>query len=169
MGIGGVGIQGIQITRLGGAEVLVTSRQPGRLESALKLGANHAVNSEKEDVIQAVSDFTGGEGADIVMDAIGLENTVQMSVEMARPGGKIILFGNIQPEFKASFTDIFMPEKDILGSRANTKEALLAVTELVADGKLTPLVSRQFPLSDFQKAVAEIDNNTLVGRAVFIP
>jgi NADPH:quinone reductase-like Zn-dependent oxidoreductase len=66
-----------------------------------------------------------------------------------------------------------MPEKDILGSRANTKEALLAVTDLVADGKLTPLVSRQFPLSDFKKAIAEIDNNTLVGRAVgravFIP
>jgi threonine dehydrogenase-like Zn-dependent dehydrogenase len=75
----------------------VTSRQPARLESALQLGANHAVNPEKEDVMQAVSHFTSGEGADIVMDAIGLENTVQMGVEMARPGGKIILFGNIQP------------------------------------------------------------------------
>jgi 2-desacetyl-2-hydroxyethyl bacteriochlorophyllide A dehydrogenase len=169
LGIGGVGIQGVQIARLGGAEVLVTSRQRARLESALQLGANYAVNPEKEDVMQAVSEFTGGEGADIVMDAIGLENTVQMGVEMARPGGKIILFGNIQPTFTASFTDIFMPEKDILGSRANTKEALLAVTDLVADGKLAPLVSRQFPLSDFQKAIAEIDNNTLVGRAVFIP
>jgi 2-desacetyl-2-hydroxyethyl bacteriochlorophyllide A dehydrogenase len=169
LGIGGVGIQGVQIARLGGAEVLVTSRQPARLESAVQLGANYALNPEKDDVMKAVSDFTGGEGADIVMDAIGLENTVQMGVEMARPGGKVILFGNIQPKFTASFTDIFMPEKDILGSRANTKEALLAVTEMAAAGKITPLVSRQFSLSDFHKAIAEIDNNTLVGRAVFIP
>ena len=169
LGIGGVGIQGVQLARLSGAEVLVTSRQPARLEGALQLGANHAVNPEKEDVIKAVSDFTHGEGADIVVDAIGLENTIQLAVDMACPAGKIILFGNIQPNFTARFSDIFMPEKEILGSRANTKEALVAVTNLVADGKITPLVSRQFPLSDFHKAVDEIDDNTLVGRAVFIP
>lgn len=62
-----------------------------------------------------------------------------------------------------------MPEKDLLGSRANTKQDLVAVTALVAAGKLTPLVSRHFPLSDFALALAEIEQGTLVGRAVIIP
>jgi len=169
LGIGGVGIQGVQLARLSGADVLVTSRQPERLRGATDQGADRAVNPEHEDVLQAVKDFTDDEGADIVVDAIGLENTIQMGVDMARPGGKIIVFGNIQESFSARFSDIFMPEKDILGSRANTKEDLVAVTDLVAKGKITPLVSQHFPLSDFHKAIAEIDKNTLVGRAVIIP
>ena len=168
LGIGGVGIQGVQLARLSGARVLVTSRQSARLKGAMEFGANRAVNPEQEDVMQAVADFTDGEGADIVVDAVGLENSIQMGVEMARPGGKIIVFGNIHPSFTARFSDIFMYEKDLLGARANNKEDLVAVTALVADGKITPLVSRQFPLSDFHKALGEIENNTLVGRAVFV-
>jgi propanol-preferring alcohol dehydrogenase len=120
-------------------------------------------------VKRAVADFTDGEGADIVMDAIGLENTIQMALDMLRPGGQIVVFGNIQPSFTANFTDVFLREKDILGARANTKEDLVAVTALVAEGKLTPLVSEHFSLSDFERAIQAIDDNSLVGRAVFIP
>jgi D-arabinose 1-dehydrogenase-like Zn-dependent alcohol dehydrogenase len=62
-----------------------------------------------------------------------------------------------------------MTEKDILGSRANNKEDLEAVTRLVAEGKIKPLVSREFPLSDFGQALAEIEKSSFVGRSVIIP
>jgi len=169
LGIGGVGIQGVQLARLCGAEVLVTSRQLGRLDKAVELGANVAINPDQVDLLQGVHAFTGGVGADIVVDAIGLENSIQLAIDMARPGGKIIVFGNVERSFRAGFADLFMPEKELLGSRANTKEDLVAVTALVAAGKLTPLVSRHFSLSDFGLALAEIEQGTLVGRAVIIP
>ncbi|HUI71113.1 MAG TPA: alcohol dehydrogenase catalytic domain-containing protein, partial [Spirochaetia bacterium] len=54
MGIGGVSIHGVQIARLCGAPVLVTSRQPARLQRALTDGATRAVNPETEDVKKAV-------------------------------------------------------------------------------------------------------------------
>lgn len=168
-GIGGVGIQGIQIVRLGGADVLVTSRQQPRLDMALELGANRAINPLETDVLEAVDEFTAGQGADLVVDGIGLQDSIQLCVEMLRPGGKVILFGNIEATFTANFADIFAPEKDILGSRANDKEDLMAVTELVAEGKIKSLVAREFPLADFGQALAEIEKGSFVGRAVILP
>ncbi len=167
LGIGGVSIHGVQIARLWGAEVLATSRQPARLKKALEDGADRALNPETEDLKKAVSDFTRGEGADVILDAIGLESSIQESVEMLRPGGRVVAFGNIQPRFSLGFMDLFLKEKDILGARANTKEDLFAVTALTESRKLKPIVSRTFPLADFDLAIREIGSNSLVGRAVF--
>ncbi len=169
LGIGGVSIHGVQLARLCGAEILVTSRQPARLRAALARGASRAVNPETEDVRRAVAEFSGGEGADIVMDAVGLESSIRLALDLLRPGGRVVVFGNIEPAFSAGFADLFLREKDLLGVRANTKEDLVAVTALVAAGKLTPLVSRQLPLADFRQGLQAIEDNSLVGRAVFIP
>ncbi len=168
LGIGGVSIHGVQLARLCGAEVLVTSRQPERLQAALNQGAARAVDPEKEDLRRAVREFTGGEGVDLVMDAIGLEGSLQLALEVLRPGGRVLAFGNVQPSFTANYTDLFLREKDILGVRANTKEDLLAVTALVAAGKLKPIVSRLLPLAEFHQGLQAIETNSLVGRAVFI-
>ena len=167
LGIGGVSIHGVQIARLWEAEVLVTSRQPARLQKALEHGAARAVNPETEDLKKAVFDFTRGQGADVVLDSIGLESSIQEAVDMLRPGGRVVAFGNIQPGFSLRFMDLFLKEKEILGARANTKEDLVAVTALAASGKVKPIVSRNFPLSDFDLAIREIESNSLVGRAVF--
>jgi propanol-preferring alcohol dehydrogenase len=167
LGIGGVSIHGVQIARMCGAEVLATSRQPARMQKALEMGAARVVNPETEDLPKAVFDFTSGEGADVILDAIGLENSIRQAIDMLRPGGKVIAFGNIEATFSVGFTDLFLREKDILGVRANTKDDLVAVTALAAAGKLTPLVSRHFHLKDFDLAVRELESNNLVGRAVF--
>lgn len=168
LGVGGVSIHGVQLARLCGAEVIVTSRQPARLQAALDQGAGRAVNPDQEDVRQAVREFTGGEGADVVMDAIGLEGTIQLALEVLRPGGRILAFGNVRPAFTAGYTDLFLREKDILGVRANTKEDLLAVTALVAARRLKPIVSRLLPLAQFRQGLKAIEENSLVGRAVFL-
>jgi threonine dehydrogenase-like Zn-dependent dehydrogenase len=125
----------------------------------MDLGADRAVNPDREDVREAVRDFTRGEGVDVVMDAIGLEGTIQLALEVLRPGGRVVAFGNLRPEFTAGYADLFLREKDILGVRANTKEDLLAVTDLVAAGRLKPIVSRLLPLADFREGLKSIEEN----------
>ncbi len=168
LGIGGVSIHGVQLARLCGAEVIVTSRQPARRQAALDQGAARAVDPDKEDVRRVIKELTGGEGVDLVMDAIGLESSIQLALEVLRPGGRVLAFGNVQPSFTVNYTDLFLREKDILGVRANTKEDLLAVVALVAAGRLKPLVSRLLPLAEFHQGLKAIDDNSLVGRAVFV-
>jgi propanol-preferring alcohol dehydrogenase len=169
LGIGGMGIQAIEMAHIAGASVLVTSRKDKRLDFAKKLGADVLVNTTRQDLIKEVMDYTGGEGADIVVNSIGACNSMKQAVELIRPGGKIMAIGLIDPDFTMPHVNLIMLEAQIIGSRLATKLDIIKVLDLVAADKLHPAVTASYPLSDFQSGFEALERGEMLGRGIFIP
>ncbi|MGC8584055.1 MAG: zinc-binding dehydrogenase [Thermoproteus sp.] len=91
VGTGGVGLAAVQIAKAVGAEVIAIGRNPEKLKLAREMGA-HAVDV-RDGAVEAVRALTGGRGADVVIEAVGSDSTVDLSVEIAAPGGRVVLVG----------------------------------------------------------------------------
>ncbi len=169
LGIGGMGIQAVQIATLAGASVLATSRNEERLKRARSLGADATVNPATQDLVAEVKAFTSGQGADVVVDSIGFADTMRQALTILRPGGKLIVVGIQDREFALPFMDVVMLEAQIVGSRSATKLDLENVLSLIGLGKLSPVVAGTYPLSEFEKVFAAMRVGELVGRAVLLP
>ena len=90
---GGVAVAGLQIARLAGAEVIVTSSSDDKLARAKQLGARHAINYRQvDDVGAAARERTGGRGVDVVLDSVGAA-TWQANFAAVRRGGRIVHCG----------------------------------------------------------------------------
>jgi len=93
----GAGTAGLHFTQLlkgaGFGRVVVGDLHPHRLEAARTLGADVAVVARGESVVEATMDVTGGRGADLVVEAVGLDATRAQAVRAVAFGGRIGLFG----------------------------------------------------------------------------
>ena len=165
LGVGGLGIHGVQIARLAGAEVLATSRREHRLQIAGDYGAI-PVDPTRQDLAEAVHDFTQGAGADVVADCIGTQKSIQEGLHLLRPGGKLLVIAYIDEEFIIPSIPLFAPEKEIIGCRGSTRQELIEVVDLVARGNIKPIIGAEYPLSQIDQAVACLNAGEMVGRIV---
>jgi len=111
IGCGGVGGAAIMGARLAGAARIVAVDVDGRkLETARRLGATHTVNSRDTDPIEAVRELTGGFGADVVIDAVGLPETYKQAFYARDLAGTVVLVGVPTPEMKLE-----LPLLDVFG------------------------------------------------------
>lgn len=166
LGAGGLGIHGVQLARLAGAEVLATSRRKRRLQAAETFGA-HGVNPNVQDLEQAVLEFSSGDGADVVADCIGTEQSVQQGLTLLRPGGKLLVIAYLDEWFKLPSIPLFSTEKQVIGCRGSTRQELKHVVALVARGALEPVIGARYMLAQVDEAVAALEHGDLVGRIVF--
>jgi len=94
LGVGPIGLAHVILLARGGAgPLIVTDLLDGRLELARKLGATHALNPTREDVVAAARDLTGGHGADFVFECAGQPETFGQMVEVAAPAGRVGVVG----------------------------------------------------------------------------
>ncbi|MBE0532344.1 MAG: zinc-binding dehydrogenase [Rhodospirillales bacterium] len=163
LGVGGLGIHGVQIVKSAGAEALATSRQPQRLELAERYGAI-GVNTATESLKDAVERFTDGEGVDVVADNIGTRASILQGLSMLRPGGKLLVIAYIDETFEVPSIPLFKTELQIIGCRGSTKQDLIDVVRLVRAGQLTPVLGASYALNDIQAAAARLESGDLVGR-----
>ena len=165
LGVGGLGIHGVQLANLWGAQVLATSRREERLALAEKYGAT-GVNPTTQSLEEAVADFTGGEGADLVVDNIGTRGSVRQGLGLLRPGGKFLVVAYLDDIFEIPSLPLFKREQQIIGCRGSTKQDLMDVVRLVRLGQLTPVVGAQYSLEQIREATARLESGDLVGRIV---
>lgn len=94
LGQGSIGLSFTMITSLSGARnIIVADLLDYRLAKSKEFGATHTVNPDKDDIDQAVSEITGGLGADIVVEAAGYPETFASAFRLVRQFGTIIIFG----------------------------------------------------------------------------
>jgi propanol-preferring alcohol dehydrogenase len=165
LGAGGLGMHGIQIAKLAGAEVITTSRNEARLAVAAEYGAV-AVNPNSGDLERTVMEMTDGEGLDIVADCIGTRETIRQALSLVRPGGKVLVIGYLDEEFSIPSLDLFLREKEIIGCRGSTKRDLEEVADLVRRGKIVPLIGKRYHLSEILAAAQTLENGDVIGRIV---
>jgi 2-desacetyl-2-hydroxyethyl bacteriochlorophyllide A dehydrogenase len=163
LGVGGLGIHGVQIARSAGAEVYATSRQADRLTLASQYGAT-AINTAECSLEAAIAELTDGEGVDVVADNIGTRDSVRKGLSVLRPGGKFLVVGYLDESFEVPSMRLFATEQEIIGCRGSTKQDLIDVVRLVDEGKLTPVLGACYGLEQIADAAARLESGDLVGR-----
>jgi len=94
MGQGSIGLSfTMLVSRMGARSVMVADLLDYRLEKSKEFGSTHRINPDKESLSEAVSEITGGVGADITVEAAGYPDTLNMAFSQIRQFGTIIIFG----------------------------------------------------------------------------
>ena len=150
IGAGPIGLfcqQALQVLR--GSRVIVADLSPERLAVAQKLGAARVVNPRTEDVVKVLQAETGGEGADLTVDAVGGAITKRTALEALRPGGASVWIGLHENTVPVDTYNITLPERDVFGTYAATIAELRQALDLMAAGKVDALSwVQRFPLAD---------------------
>jgi 2-desacetyl-2-hydroxyethyl bacteriochlorophyllide A dehydrogenase len=162
LGVGGLGIHGVQIAKYAGAQVLATSRRQQRLALAEQYGA--IALDAHQPLATAVRELTDGEGVDVVVDNIGTRESVRHGLTLLRPGGKFLVVAYLDETFEVPSLPLFKTELEIIGCRGSTKQDLIDVVELVRSGKVTPVLGTSYPLCQIGEAVARLEAGDVTGR-----
>ena len=140
----------VQLLKLAGANPLIAiDTDPEKLEQIKKFGADHALIPDQVGMIEKIKKLTGNRGADVVIEAVGLSETVNTAIDLVRKGGKLILVGNLSPKIEFPLQKIVSGEINVSGSCAINGE-YSEVLDLIADGKVKvdELISAVAPLSE---------------------
>ena len=161
IGCGGVGLNVIQGAVIAGAtRVIAIDMLDGKLKMAEQFGATDVVNAGETDAVAKVMELTGGRGADVAFEVIGLKSTIDQTVAMTRRGGEAILVGvpkmEVMLEVPAFFSVVFW-SKAIKGcwyGSSNVQEDVPKLIGWYREGKLKldELISRRIDLDEVNDA-----------------
>jgi len=153
LGVGTLGLLAIQVLRARGLSVLAVGRSEGRLEVARALGAAAAVSTATSSAVAAARALSGREGVDLVVETAGSAEAVGQAVELARPGGRVVLTGLPHQPSAVEFFWVVRRELTILGSMIYQTEFPEAIRLLASGAVRTErLLTHRFPLADAQGA-----------------
>ena len=166
-GVGsGVGSAAFVLAKALGARVVVTSGSDEKLERALALGADAAVNHATADVGKEVKAATGGHGIDVVVEHVG-EATWKTSLSVAAQGGRIAVCGATSgPNPPAGLNRIWWKHLSILGSTMATRADFAGLLELMERAEVRPIVDRVFPLAEAADAHRYLEEQRQFGKVM---
>lgn len=150
VGAGMIGLLAIQALRAAGCgRIIAVDVEPRRLALASQLGADQVLSARETDVSQEILARTGGRGADLAVEAVGLPATVATAIAALRKGGSLALVGNITPKVELPLQAVVTRELTLFGSCASAGE-YPACLELMARGaiQVAPLVSAVVSLDE---------------------
>lgn len=157
-GIGSIGLCMLQAVRMyNPARVIAVGTRQPRLDLALRLGADVAVNVREDDPVPLVLELTSGYGADVVIEASGGSDGPQQALEMVRKMGRIVAFSSIKDPVLVNW-NLAGDQKEltIRGSHLGPycyPKAIRAVAEGAIE--VEPLVTAQFSLEHFEDAMQQ--------------
>lgn len=160
IGDGPIGLIHLRLAKaLGASRVAVTGHHDERLELAKQLGANLTINSKNEDPVKGIFDFTGGEGAERVIVAVGAIRAIDEGVKMLRDGGSIVIFGQYaEPSAMVKLDpDLFnFSEITAVGSVDATMEEFYRSVSMLQTLGLEPLITHKFPFESILEAIETV-------------
>lgn len=163
---GGVAIAALQIAKLRGATVWVTSSSDEKLERALRLGADHGFNHAREDVAAQVRTRTGKRGVDVVLDNVG-PATWRQSLGSLRKGGCLVTCGATSgPLVEMDVRKLFWNQWRILGSTMGNDAEFDAIMAEFRAGRLLPPIDRIFPIAEGRAAFERLQSGEQFGKLV---
>jgi 2-desacetyl-2-hydroxyethyl bacteriochlorophyllide A dehydrogenase len=156
LGAGPIGLILMQLAKAAGAgKIIVSEPRESRRRLALELGADWAVDPRSEPLKQIVQRETEY-GADLVIEAAGVAETVQQAFDLIQPTGKILVFGACDPkdEIRLFPYNIYRYEWSIIGSFV-LPYTMERAMELIASGrvKVEPLFSHRLPIEKVHEAM----------------
>jgi S-(hydroxymethyl)glutathione dehydrogenase / alcohol dehydrogenase len=176
IGCGGVGLNAVQAASIVGANPIVAvDVVDSKLEIARRFGATHGFKADLEDVKPRVRTLTGGLGADFAFVTVGSPGAVAQALSLVRTQGTVVVVG--LPAWKA-MADIHVFElvrygKRLVGSYAGDTRLQVEVPRLVdlyrsRKLELDELVTRRYPLSEINDAMAATERGEVIRNVVCI-
>src|SRR4051812_45492063 len=167
---GGVGTFAVQIAKALGAEVTAVC-SPRNLEQARSIGADHVIDYTKEDFTQ------GDQRYDVIFDNVG-NHSITERRRVLTPNGICVLAGmgsagkhegqwpRLAGNLKAFFVSPFIPHKFKFFIGKLLKADLIVLRDLMAEGKVTPVIDRQYPMNKTAEALRYLEDGHARGKVV---
>ncbi|HHV98704.1 MAG TPA: alcohol dehydrogenase catalytic domain-containing protein [Clostridiaceae bacterium] len=155
---------------MGASEVMITDISEYRLEVAKKCMIDHCINTRKEDVGKAIIEKFGPDKADIILECVGIETTMDQAINNARKGSDIIVVGVFPSKGYVDMGLVQDRELRLIGTLMYREEDYIKAIELVQQGKinLEPLISNHFTFRDYKKAYEYIQEKGEYAMKVII-
>jgi putative PIG3 family NAD(P)H quinone oxidoreductase len=175
-GASGIGTMAIQLGHVLGARVACTAGSPAKLERCRELGADLAINYRDEDFTEAVAEYTGGHGADVILDIVGARY-LPRNVQALATGGRLVVIG------MQGGTTGELDLGQLLRKRASVYAASLrarpaaekativsavrdSVWPLVDSGQVVPVIDRILPLDQAAEAHRLVEASEHIGKVL---
>ncbi|UCG44758.1 MAG: zinc-binding dehydrogenase [Candidatus Bathyarchaeota archaeon] len=167
-GVGGVGLNAVQIAAALGAFVIAVDKVDAKLEMARDLGASETINVDAENPVKAVKKITGG-GADIAIEAIGIPEVMKMAYDSVRWGGRAVIVGYTHKDLTISAARLMFREIEICGSLGCRIVDYPPLVDMIRRGRLKLLVSDKMPLDKINEALEMLKQGQIKTRAIVLP
>jgi NADPH2:quinone reductase len=175
---GGVGLAAVQIGVALGARVIGTAGSEDKLELVKQSGADAVINYREEDFVERVLELTGGRGADVIYDPVG-GDTFDGSMKCIAFNGRLLVVGFASGTIpSAKMNRVLLKNISLVGLHwglyfdkdpAVIRDAQRAIFDLHARGKISPVISATYPLSDAAAALDALGTRQTTGKVVLVP
>jgi NADPH2:quinone reductase len=175
---GGVGLSAVQIGVALGARVIGTAGSAEKLDLVRRNGAEAVVNYRTEDWVQRVKELTSGRGADVIYDPVG-GDTFDKSLKCIAFEGRLLVIGFASGAIPtAPMNRVLLKNISLVGlhwglylkeNPGVVARAQEAIFRLLAEGKISPLISEAYPLERANVALAALGARQTTGKIVLIP
>ena len=174
-GAGGVGMAAIQIAHHLGVEVIATAGSAAKRALLETLGAKHVIDSRRADFAEAVMEFTGRRGVDVVLNALAAE-AIPMGLSCLAEFGRFIEIGKrdiyqnaripLWPLRRNASFHVVAMDAVFCGDESLTRKMLGEISDLVERGSLSPLPFRSFPAHRVDAAFRLMAQGKHIGKVV---
>ncbi|CAN3127406.1 zinc-dependent alcohol dehydrogenase family protein [Mycobacterium sp. smrl_JER01] len=154
VGAGPIGLAAVLTAKLySPSHIVVIDVADARLDAARKFGADTTVNSATQNARAVIDELTGGLGADVAMEAVGLPETFEESVRLVRPGGHVANIGVHGAPATLHLEQIWIKNLTITTGLVDTRSTPTLI-RLVANHQLdtASMITHRFSMNEFDTA-----------------
>ena len=165
VGDGAVGLCGvIAARRLGAEQIVILGRHAERIALAREFGATDVVSERGEEAVERVRELTGGLGAHSVLECVGLDQSMQTAIEIARPGGAVGRVGVPQDETMPASKPAFFDNITVSGGPAPVRAYIEELLPDILDGRIEPgrVFDRVVPLDEVPAGYRAMDERQAI-------
>lgn len=168
-GAGTIGQLSLRVAKAKGARVLISDVAQDKLDFAKKNGADAIVNVKDEDLVEKVKEWTNGEMANVVIDAVGAPATFKTCLEIAGVAGRIVPMGFSNKPVTITQQPIMQKQLTICGSRHQTFQ-FEPIIQAIEAGVLKDdgMTNQRFNIKDAQKAMDLMNNDPDKARKIVL-
>jgi propanol-preferring alcohol dehydrogenase len=169
MGLGGLGIHGVQIARALGANVIGVDVDPVKLELARQLGFRRLVRfSQNGGFVEEVIKAADGNRISAILETVSIPATVDADLKLLGRGGKLILAGYTNAPLSVPPYALVLSELSVHGTRAASRNDVRAVITMLEKKEIVSVVTKTYPLEEVNCALEDLRLGRCVGRQVVV-
>lgn len=174
IGLGPIGLMFVRLAKVRGARVIAVGRRKTQVERAARMGADEMIVSAGDtDVVEEVRGLTGGHGADVAIEAVGIPETWEQAVRMVRRGGAVNFFGGCPNDSRVTLETSLLHYSEITckASFHHTPALIQRALESVSRGEIraSDFVNRVEPLVNLLEVMRYLMSHNGHMKTAIIP
>ncbi|MEY2524969.1 MAG: alcohol dehydrogenase, partial [Ilumatobacteraceae bacterium] len=154
VGAGPIGLSAIMGSRLfSPSHIVAIDKADARLEAAKQFGADVVINNEREDPLEIIRELTGGLGADVSIEAVGVPATFELATTLIRPGGHVANIGVHGEPATLHLEELWVRNVTITTGLVDTYSTPTLMSLLCGDSiDAGKFITHHFPMDKFMEA-----------------